>query len=70
VSPWYTPDEDWVRIADLQRVTVNGQERLTFKAYIRQGGAFVFAGSFSAPPDATDEDMVRIALERAAGGDS
>jgi hypothetical protein len=45
------------RITDIRNITLNGEPRVGFTAYIRAGSAYLHLGQFSAPAD-TPEDAL------------
>lgn len=49
------------RIEEIRKVTLNGAARKLFKAYRKQGGAFLFAGEFSAPAKTANRDLWKVA---------
>lgn len=49
------------RIEDVQKVTLNGVQKLTFKAYRKEAEGFVFAGQHSAPAKTAKRDLWKIA---------
>lgn len=53
------------RIESVQRATVNGRTVKLFRAYRREGSAFVHVGQFSAPARTANRDLWKIAADRA-----
>lgn len=51
------------RIEDVRKATVNGQSVKLFRAYKKQGDAFVHVGQFSAPQRTADKDLWKVAAE-------
>ena len=49
------------RIESVQKATVNGRSCILFKAYKKQGDAFVFAGQHTAPAKTAKRDLWKIA---------
>lgn len=49
------------RIEDIRRATVNGRAVKIFKAYRRNGHAFVFCGEFTAPAKTANKNLWKVA---------
>ena len=49
------------RIEDIRKATVNGVAVKIFKAFKKEGSAFVFAGQFSAPQRTANKNLWMIA---------
>ena len=49
------------RIEDIRRATVNGRAVKIFKAYRRNGYAFVFCGEFTAPAKTANKNLWKVA---------
>ena len=49
------------RIEDIRRATVNGRAVKIFKAYRRNGRAFVFCGEFTAPAKTANKNLWKVA---------
>ena len=49
------------RIESIRKVTLNGAAHKAFKAFKKQGDAFVFVGEFSAPAKTANCDLWKIA---------
>lgn len=47
-----------VRVESIQRAVLNGRAVKLFNAYRREGGAYVFAGRFSAPARTANKDLI------------
>lgn len=46
-----------IRIEEIRSATVNGHAVKLFKAYRKQGDAFVFVGQFSAPSRTANKNL-------------
>ncbi len=51
------------RIGNIQKATLNGRQVKLFTAFVKQGGAFVCFGKFSAPIKTANRDLWKIAAE-------
>lgn len=51
------------RIENVRNATLNGRAVRTFKAFRKDGAAFVFCGAFSAPARTAKRDLWKIAAE-------
>ena len=49
------------RIEEVKKATVNGVQCKLFKAFRKEGDAFVFCGQFSAPVKTANRDLWKIA---------
>jgi hypothetical protein len=49
------------RIEEIRKAKVNGRAVKTFKAFRKDGDAFVFCGQFSAPAKTANKDLWKIA---------
>ena len=49
------------RVESVQKATVNGSSVKLFKAFEKQGSAFVFVGQFSAPVRTANKNLWMIA---------
>lgn len=52
------------RIEDIRLATVNGRAVKVFKAYRKDGEAFVFCGEFTAPAKTANKNLWLIADEK------
>lgn len=53
------------RIENVRTATLNGSKVKLFKAFRKEGDAFVFCGEFSAPARTATRDLWKIAAEAA-----
>ena len=49
------------RIEEVRKATVNGKAVKVFKAFRKDGNAFVFCGQFSAPARTANRELWKIA---------
>lgn len=49
------------RIEEIRKATVNGVQCKMFKAFRKDGDAFVFCGAFTAPARTANRDLWKIA---------
>ena len=56
-------DANQYRIERIRTLTLNGRKVKAFDAFVKQGGAFVFCGAFSAPVRTANKNLWLIANE-------
>ena len=49
------------RIESIRKATVNGAQRKLFKAFRKDGAAFIFCGEFNAPAKTANKNLWKIA---------